>query len=307
MTLIELKKFIINKTAPSNFMIFVAKDCPFLAAQYVKAIGDISDGGVRKITSIYEPTRSSIALLTAAEDVVTLNVLQTDSFDERADDYEQFEHTIVVCDQIDKSIAKAVEPYVVKFPKLEEWQILDYAKSLCKHVDESDLLWLVQASDNSIERVVNELEKVMIFPQQDQKAVFASIRFDPQTDLFKHDLFTIVNALVEGDLSVLYDFVRHNGYEEIEPVMLANRAFSSLKNIILVSQNPGITAEACGVSAGQFRFLKYKYHSLNVAAIKQKLKFLTNFDLALKTSRLEMSKRDMTNYLISNLCYKITT
>lgn len=303
MTLIELKKYIVNNTVPADFMIFVAKDCPFLAMQYVQAVGKLAEGGIKKISSIYEPSQSSLALLTNTENIV--NVLKVDTFDERAEDYEQFENTIVICDQVDKSIAKSVEPYVIKFPKLEEWQILDYAKTLCKYVDEDDLSWLIKATDNNIERVINELEKVALFSKEDQKAVFASIRFDPQTDLYKNDLFAIVNALVEGDFSVLYEFIRHNGYEEIEPVVLANRTMTSLKNIILVAQNQGLSAEDCGISAGQFRFLKYKYHSLNLEAIKQKIKFLTNFDLALKTSRLELNKRDMTNYLISNLCYRI--
>lgn len=304
MTLIELKNYITNKIAPTDFMIFVNKDSSFLVSQYLQAIGSLFDNGIRKVSSIYEPQQSSLSLLAVPEG--TLNVVTVETFDERAEDYSQFENTIVVCEQVDKSIAKSLEDYIIKFPKLEEWQILDYAKTLCPEVDETDLLWLIQASDNDIERVLNELEKVTLFSKEDQKAVFASIRFDPQTDLFKIDLFAIVNALVEGDLVVLFDFIRCNGYNILEPVMLANRALTSLKNIILISQNPGITAEDCGVSGGQFRFLKYKYTSLNVEAVRNKIKFLTNFDLDLKTSRLDLSKRDMLNYLISNLGYKIT-
>jgi DNA polymerase III delta subunit len=304
MTLIELKNYITNKIAPTDFMIFVNKDSSFLASQYLQAISSLFDNGIRKVNSIYEPQQSSLSLLAVPSG--TLNVVIVETFDERAEDYSQFENTIVVCEQVDKSIAKSLEDYIIKFPKLEEWQILDYAKTLCPEVDEADLLWLIQASDNNIERVLNELEKVALFSKEDQKAVFASIRFDPQTDLFKTDLFTIVNALVEGDFTVLFDFIRHNGYDALEPVMLANRALTSLKNIILISQNPGITAEDCGVSGGQFRFLKYKYTSLNVEAVRNKIKFLTNFDLDLKTSRLDLPKRDMLNYLISNLGYKIT-
>ena len=304
MTLSELKKFITNKTVPTDFMIFVAKDCPFLASQYLQAICNLSKSGSRRINSIYEPQQSSLALLTSPEDII--NILKVEVFDERAEDYNQFENTIVVCDQIEKSIASTVEPYVIKFPKLEEWQILDYAKSICSELDDSDLTWLIQITDNNIERVTNELEKVALFPKNEQKAVFASIRFDSQTDLYKLDLFTVVNALVEGDFTILYDFIRYNGYEEIDPVVLANRAFTSLKNITLVTQNQGLTAETRGVSAGQFRFLTYKYHSLNLEALKAKLKFLADFDLKLKTSQLDLGKREMANYLISNLGYKIT-
>jgi hypothetical protein len=304
MTLQELKQTLLTKTIPTDFMIFVSKDNSFLASQYIKEIKKLATEGVNKINSIYEPQQSSVALLTTTENAI--NILTVETFDERAEDYNQFENTIVVCEQVDKSIAKNVEPFIIKFPKLEEWQIMDYAKTICPNVEETDLSWLLQATNNNVERIVNELEKVALFPKEAQQAIFSAIRFDPQTDLFDTDLFKVVNALVEGDLTVLYEFIKHNGYEEIEPVVLANRTLTSLKNIILITQNPGITAEDCGVSAGQFRFLKYKYHSLNIEVIRQKIKFLTAFDLKLKTSKLDLNKREMLNYLITNLSGKIT-
>ena len=304
MTLMELKELITNKIVPTDFMIFVNKDNPFLATQYLKELSKLADGVVNKISSIYEPQQSSLFLLTAPEGV--LNILTVDTFDERAENYSQFENTIVVCEQVDKTIAKCVENYIIKFPKLEEWQIFDYAKTLCPHVDNEDLLWLVKATGNDIERVSNELAKVALFNKDEQKAAFAAIRFDTQTDLYKADLFTVLDALVEGNMPVLFDFIKHNGYESIEPVALANGALTRLKNIILVSQNPTITAAECGISDKYHGRLRKNYYSLNINAVKQKIKFLANFDLMLKTSKLELNKRDMLNYLISNLTYKIT-
>ena len=303
MTLIDLKNFITNNKVPSDFMIFVSKDCPFLANQYIKALGELSTGGIKKINSIYEPQQSSIMLLTTPEG--TLNVMAVETFDERAEDYSQFENTVVVCEQVAKDIAKNVESYTIKFPKLEEWQIFDYAKKLCPGIDDEDLLWLVKASDNDINRVLNELDKVNLFSKTEQKEVFAALRFDPQTDLYKADLFSIVNALVEGDAKVLFDFIKHDGWEIHEPVVLANRALSSLKNIILVAKNPQLTAEDCGISKGQYNFIKNKYRSLDIEAVKYKIKFLANFDLLLKTSQLELDKQDMLSYLINNLSFRI--
>ena len=304
MTLIELKNFITSGIVPSEFLILVDKENKFLSKQYVEAIGDLATGGLNKISSIYEPFQSSLALLAAPEGCI--NVLTVDTFDERAEDYNQFENTIVVCEQIDKTISKAVEEYTIKLPKFEEWQICDYAKTICPLIEESDLTWLVQATDSSIDRVINELDKVKLFEKNDQKEVFSAIRFDPQTDLYKVDLFTIVNALVEGDLTVLYEFLKHKNYDLLEPIVLSNRALTSLKNIMLVTQNPQLTAEDCGVSPAQYRALKYKYRSINVEAVRRKIKFLTNIDLALKSSELELDKRDMLNYLVANLAYKIT-
>ena len=304
MTLIELKNSITSGIVPSEFLILVNKDNKFLAKQYVEALGDLAPGGINKISSIYEPFQSSLALLTAPEGCI--NVLTVDTFDERAEDYSQFENTIVICEQIDKTIDKAVEDYTIKLPKFEEWQIFDYAKTLCPNLEEEELTWLVQAADKSIERVINELDKVKLFDKNDQKQIFSAIRFDPQTDLYKVDLFTVINALVDGDLTVLYEFLKRKNYDLLDPIMLSNRALTSLKNIILVTQNPGLTAEDCGVSPAQHRALKYKYRSLNINAVKQKIKFLTNIDLALKSSQLEMSKEDMLNYLVANMYYKIT-
>ena len=303
MTLMELKNSITSGIAPSEFLILVNKNNKFLAKQYIEAIGDLAPGGINKISSIHEPFQSSLALLTMSEGCI--NVLTVDTFDERAEDYSQFENTIVICEQVDKTINKAVEDYIIKLPKFEEWQICDYAKTLCPSLEEEELTWLVQAADGSIERVINELDKVKLFSKDDQKQILSAIRFDPQTDLYKVDLFTIVNALVDGDLTVLYEFLKRKNYDLLDPVMLSNRALTSLKNIILVTQNPGLTAEDCGVSSAQYRALKYKYRSLNVNAVRQKIKFLTNIDLALKSSQLEMSKEDLLNYIVTNMYYKI--
>jgi hypothetical protein len=204
----ELKNFITNKIVPTDFMIFVSKDNKYLASQYVKALGELSVGGINKISSIYEPQQSSLMLLTTSSEA--LNILTIDTFDERAEEYSQFENTIVICEQVSKDIAKNVEKYIIKFPKLEEWQICDYAKTICPKLDNEDIEWLVKATGGSIERVNNELAKVALFSKDDQKEVFNAIRFDPQTDLYSADIFAVVNALVEGDMLVLFDFTINN-------------------------------------------------------------------------------------------------
>ena len=303
MTLVELKDFIMNKRVPTTFMIFLAKDNRFLAKQYSEALGKLTTDGIQKISSIYEPLQSSLSLLTTSENKI--NLLSTETFDEIAENYEQFENTIVICDQIDKSILNLVESYVIKMPKFEDWQLFDYVKTNCPTLDDSEVEWLIKATKSDINRITNELAKINLFSAEEQKQLLNEIRFDPQTDLYSFDLFTIVNSITEGDLPILFEFLKHKNYEELEPVVLANRVLSSLKNILIVTQNPTLTAEECGVSAAQFRKLKYKYRSINVEAIKYKIKFLTQFDLALKTSKLELSKQDMLNYLINNLAYSI--
>lgn len=305
MQLHELKQFITDKMLPADFIIFVAKDCPFLARQYVNAMIDLAEGNVRKIKSIYEPQQSSLLLLTENDDT-HLNVLYTDTFSERAESYGQFDYTVVVCNQIDKSIAETVKDYVIKLPKLETWQILDYAKSLCPTIDEQDLTWLITSAKNEIERITNELDKICIFPKEQHQQLFYDLRADPNTDLFTVELFPVVDAFVNGDMPALFNFLRFGGADALEPVVIANRVVSKLKSILLVTQNPGITAEDCGVSPKYLGRLRYDYRNLNIEAAKNKLAFFTGIDLALKTSKLELDKYDMLSYLVVHSAYKIT-
>lgn len=305
MKLHELKKQIALGVLPTDFLIFVnAKDSLFLTNQYIQAIIALASDGVNKVSSIYEPQQSSLLNLTAAENVI--NIVYTDTFAERAEDYTQFENTIVVCDQIEKSIEPVVADFVIQMPKLQEWQILDYVKTFCKGIVDEDLLWLIRATDLNIDRVLNELDKVQRFNSDEQKQVFASICSDRSNGFYKADLFKIVNAIVDGDLVTLYNFLLYGGADLLEPVVLVNRAFSNLKSILLITQNPGVSPESLGVSAKQMHKLSKQYTSLNLEAAKQKLKFLAEFDLALKSSKLDMSKHEMLSYLIANTAFKIT-
>jgi hypothetical protein len=304
MTLVELKDYITNKQIPTEFLIFVCNENKFLAKQYIDAIAKVAPNGITKVNSIYEPSQSSLCLLTDTDE--TINVVFTDTFDERAENYTQFINTIVVCDQVDKSIADIVEKHIIKFPVLADWQVYDYAKTLCPALTDDDIKWLIKVTDSDIDKITSELQKITIFNVKEQEKVFSELRYELQAELYKVDLFAVVNALVDGNKTLLFDLLKHNAADSLDPVILANRTFNSLKNIILISQNPGLTAEACGVSTGQFKYIKFNYRSLNVNAVKQKLKFLTQFDLDLKTSKLELSKQDLLSYLVNNLAYKIT-
>ena len=304
MTLVELKQNINTKILPHDFMIFVCKDAEFLGRQYIQALGSLASGGIRKINSIYEPLYSSSLILTAEE---CLNVLNIAVFDERSENYAQFQNTVVVCNKIDKTIAEAVANYTIIFPKLEDWQVTDYIKTMCDCLDTDEINWLQSVTNNSIERIENELHKVTLFEKHQQKDIFNAIRFDPQSDLYQINFFGIINALVDGNKMALYEFLSHKDFEALDPVGVANTVMNSIKNIILVTQNPFLSAAEIGISNSNYNRIKYNYGTLNIRAAKEKLAFLVRFDLDLKTSKLDMSKRDLLNYLINHLAFKIKT
>lgn len=304
MTLKQLKELILNNTPPTDFMIFVSKDNKFLAKQYVTEIARARNAEIVKITSVHEPLQSSAFLLTQYANE-TLNVLTVETFEERAEDYSQFTDTIVICDNIDKSIAKALEEYIVEMPKFATWQLFDYTKTQVKILEDYEINWLLEVTAGDIYRLNNELDKIKLFKTEDQREVFQAIRFDPYSDLFQIDFYTFVNALVVGNVETVRDYLAHGAAEKLDPIGVANQVTTSLKNILLATQNPGTSAADLGLSPKQHKTLNSIYKTVWVDAVKSKLKFLTQLDVRLKSSELDLSKENMLMYLVSNLMYRI--
>lgn len=325
MTLVKLKEMLTNKLVPTDFMIFIKKDNNFLAEQYLKEIITISsDKAINYVTSIYEPQQSAFFLLTQPED--SINICRVENFEERAEDYDQFESTIVICDSVDKSILKLVEDYIIKFPKFFEWHIFDYVKSVCPELDDEDINWLIQICNKDepkpkkknepstpntfsggFERLLNEVDKLLLFAPEERKNIFNQLRFDPQTDLYKFTFFGLADAIVYGDLNLLREFLKRRDADSFEPVGLVNQATVVLKNIILLTQNPYLTAEQLDINRGTGWYIRdrFKQRPLNLEAAKRKFNFLLEFDYKLKTSQLEMSKQDLLNYIIVNTAYSL--
>ena len=305
MKLSELKKHLTTGALPSEFIVFInAKDSTFLANQYLQTMVTLAPGGRRDIKSIYEPLQSTACLLLDEE--TTLNVLRVETFDERAESYDQFDYTVVICDKIDKSIAKVVEPYTIQIPTLEPWQILDYSKQLCKGLSDADLNWLIENSNGNIDCVLNELDKIKLFSKDEQYQIFSELRAERSVGTRGLDFNKTADAIVYGDTMYLFNLLASGGAEVFEPVGLANRAFNSLKAILLATQNPTLSAEDLGMSAAQCGYLRRNSPSLNVELAQRKLKFLATFDFDLKTSKLDLSKQEMLNYLLANTAYRIT-
>lgn len=304
MNLIELKQFINNKTVPSNFMIFLNDNADFLVKQYITEICRLVNQWVR-VPSIYTAQQSSTTLLTTSDDC--LHIIYTDSFDERAENYSQFENTIVVCSKIDKDIKEAVNDFIIEFKALTDWQIFDYVKTLCPSIDDADISWLIKISGNNVDRVVSEVDKLKLLSADDQKLLLSQLHFELKEPITDTKMYTIIDALVTGNCLALRDMLLHTNYTDLDAVMLSNRVLSKLKVILLVTQNPTLTASSIGISDKYLNRIAKEYRfGLNIEAIKEKIKFLTNFDYVLKTSQLDISSCDKLNYLIANLSYKIT-
>ena len=298
MKLMELKEFIKKEAVPSDLIIFVCPESTFLAEQYTAAICELRNHTQNSIQSLSE-LDSALSLVIGYSDYT--NVLKTDVFDENYSDYSSFENVIIICNKIDKKLKSVLSDYIVEVPKLVDWQVKDYISVCCPGLDKDDISWLYEVKNNDIYAISTELDKLALFNIPEQHNVLMRLRYEPDSYLYTTDIYKLTNAILSNDKQVLYDFLSHDTYTEIDPIGLTGMLRYNIKNILLVTQNSGKTLSELGISAGNAN--RYKTYGFTLPRLQQLIKFLASIDSKLKNGTLDMSKNKQLEYIILNTIF----
>jgi len=294
MTLIELKKAIESRVVTDDFIIFLCSENSFIADQYVDAICEINNL-VRTAIHTLQDQMSALSLVISTQD--ELKVLKVDTFDEALVDYSKLKNTVVICNKLDKKIKALVEDYIVEVPKLTDWQIKSYMRLVCPVLNEEEINWLFMATNGDIYRILNEIDKIKLFPSNEQHAVLNELRFSQNSDLYTVDIFTLTDAIIRSNRPVIFEFLKH-GAANFEFMQLVGAVLQKVKNIILVTQNSGKTASEIGIKDGYMYRLRKEWQGFPADRLVYLLNFLSGIDLKLKTGKLDTTKQ--IDYLITN-------
>ena len=170
-----LQDLITENKLSDCFYIFLNSENSFLSNQYIEAIANS-----KKIKKIYVddlksllPDENDIFGITDLIDDTCLYIYKVyDNFDYKDLAITKVKNLIIVCDKIDDETKSIFDPYIIKMPKLEEWQVKDYIYTLGEGIDENKLDWLCMICDNNIYRLTNELEKLTVFNPTDRNYMF---------------------------------------------------------------------------------------------------------------------------------------
>ena len=298
MKLQDIKKAIIDKSIGDNFLIFLCEENYFIADQYIEAIATIKNFNLQYINSLAE-LETATALVT--EGAETLYVLKTDTFEEIKVDYSKFENTIVVCKKIDKKLDKITKDFVVKIPKLEEWQVVAYIQAICPDISTADSSLFYKAAGKNIYKVDNEISKVALFDKTRQREIFMSLLFDDGSDMYSIDTFELSNKIIENNKARVYEILARRKYLNLDPFPLIGSLLKTFKQIVLVNHKSGITDFAeIGMSPAQVSTYKRIYSGFALDYLADNIKFLSGLDYKLKSGLLDMNKDQLLDYIICN-------
>ena len=303
MKLQDIKKAILDKVVDDNFLVFLCDENFYIADQYVEAIATTKNYNLQYINSIAE-LENATSLVTAESEI--LYVLKTDTFDEIRQDYSKFMNLIVICKKIDKKLDKVIKDFVVKVPKLEEWQVIAYMQSICPGMSDQDCALFYKAAGKNIYKIDNELSKVALFSKVDQRTILMDLLFDESSDMYSVDTFELVNKILENNKAKVYEILARRKYLDLAPFAVIALLLRNFKNIVLINHKSNMTAtqlKEIGLSQGQINMYQKYYTGYPLSYLMDSIKFLSGLDQRLKAGLLDMTENQLFDYIICNIMH----
>lgn len=289
MTCKELKGKILDKSLEFDCMFFVYKDSPFLANQYADAIAGMRGWDIQPVESIDEiPEPDAFGT-----ECNTLFVMHADEIKKSK---KRCINAIFICKKTDADDA-------IEFPKLEDWQVLDYMKAKCPGLGEAELQWLQEICKGDIYRIEKESSKISAFPKEQQESMFDLLGKEGNySDLSPRTIFDLTNAVLRNDRKTVSAILQEIDSMDVDGIGLATILTNGMRNVIKVQFNPTATAESLKMKDGQFRAIKYynagKFTNDRLISM---FEFLTSIDCRLKSGELQMGDDRLIDYVVCGL------
>lgn len=294
-----LKEQILNNSLSDDFLVLVCEDNFFIAEQYITKLCQIKHYTENFVNELVDQEKSALSLVFDFSNV--LNILKTEVFSEFSSDYSQFKNNIVICNKVDKKVEDSLKNYIIKIPKLVDWQIKDYIKTICKDLEADEVDWLFDVTDGNIYRIENELDKIKLFSGIKQREILNELKYDDNSDLYKISVFTLCDALLKRNIVVLNDYLRHIDVANVDPFSLIGLLISNYKKILFINFNSGLSAEQLKMTPKQINAIKYYYRNISEKTVVNALKYLTSLDRQLKTGKLDLENNKIIELIICSL------
>lgn len=291
MTIQELKFKIENKSIDNKPIVFRISDSSFIAKQYIEEISHLTNLEISYVDEI----DYGFNLFDIPSNIIQVYVCDTLTIKKQLLNKN---YTYIICKKITNG--ENYQDIVVDVPKLEQWQIIDYAQSRCEGIDKSQIIELVNNCSYNIYRLENELSKLYIFDKNKQQSIFNMMLDDNAfVDISKYKIFDFSNAIVKRDFKTVAAVFEKISSIDIEPIGLLTILVNQFRNIISIQLANNPTPESTGLKPNQFYAIRHSCGLYTKEQLVNIYMFLTDIDRQIKTGDMPM------NYLIDYLVIKV--
>lgn len=285
------KENVLNNSVKPQMYALVYDDNNSIILQYVNHIAQSTNNS---ITYLKELDDLQDLMSLGDYDDGGIYVLQLDKLTEKIPRSFYRLFCFIIC----KEITNNDDLETIKFPKVETWQMLDYAKVSLKGVNERKIEWLVNLLGNNQLRLENEINKITIFPMNERDAIFDLINNDGgYDDITNLTMFNLVTAISKKSKQDIIDVLEAIKLIDIEPMGLVTSLLKQFKLAIDVKMG---TKDYKGLNISQKQYIAIKkYNPYTPNELVKIYKLLTNIDYELKIGLLP--NEYIIDYVICNI------
>ena len=285
------KENVLNNSVKPQMYALVYDDNNSIILQYVNHISQSTNNS---ITYLKELDDLQDLMSLGDYDDGGIYVLQLDKLTEKIPRSFYRLFCFIIC----KEITNNDDLETIKFPKVETWQMLDYARVSLKGVNERKIEWLVNLLGNNQLRLENEINKITIFPMNERDAIFDLINNDGgYDDITNLTMFNLVTAISKKSKQDIIDVLEAIKLIDIEPMGLVTTLLKQFKLAIDVKMG---TKDFKGLNISQKQYIAIKkYNPYTPNELVKIYKLLTNIDYELKIGLLP--NEYIIDYVICNI------
>lgn len=303
MELQELSNALKNNSTIEPFYIFLNTENTFLSNQYIAEITkvkNLSTSYVDELKSLI-PDKNDIFGCDVTLSENTLYVYKIDEFVCTDISIKNVKNLIVVCNKIEKDTAELFKSFIVEMPKLQDWQIKDYAYSLADGVDNRKLDWLISICNKDIYRLDNELSKIKIFNPKDRDDVFNQFAEEGAfSDLSDIVVFDLTSAILKKDVERTSEILEDIKNFDCEPFGVLTLLINSFRNVINIQLSRDPSAVSLGMKPTQFYAIqKNNCGVYNKEQLVTLFELLSKIEFRVKTGELPVDL--LIDYMVTNI------
>lgn len=292
MTLQEFKNNLKSQQCPSLCYIFLCKEDHLLANMYIKHYVELMKYNVEYVETLEDLVE--LASFPSLNDPKTLFVAHLPKIEVELPKSLGALNCIIVCG----GLVNKGELNVIEFPKIESWQLEDYAKTKLKGLDTRKIEWLFNQLKDNPYRLDQEITKMAIFKEEERDHIFDLMNnegaFDDITNL---TIFSLVNAIAKKSKKEIVEVLSVLKLIDVDPYGLTTLLLKQFKNIVDIKMGTS-TAKEIGVSEKQYQVIK-RYNPYTPNELVNALDLLTSVDYKIKSGKLPIEL--VIDYLICNI------
>lgn len=289
----EVKTDLENNKDIDQFLIFYYEDTTdYIPVQYAKALARIRNSEILYVNELDEINSSPDPF---SEPTSNLYVYKTDSLERIPAKYLQ-NNLIIITPKLLKDVEKEYDEYILRIPKLEEWQIVDYIKTVSPGLTQDEMEWLVRTYKSNMYRVELEVDKLKPFSESARQYIFEDFYVDHVFEtLSEYGIFDFTNAIQGKDLQTISNILSDINHIDIEPTGLITLLCANFKKLIKVWLNKNPTPENTGLKSNQIWAINRLSRTYTKEQLVKVFELVSDMERRLKTG--EMPEELIIDYL----------